>query len=158
MHTRLAVLDDDVEILKEIETELLKFGYKGKYFSEVDDFEQHLDELPQVIITDYYLGGRTGVDVMKKVKVKHPISTFIITSSKMNNAQLVDIINVGWGCYYINREEHDFGGFIKELCNKIDLAISSMKLKIEGVERAKKKDEEIKVNALSILEIIDTGK
>lgn len=158
MHTRLAVLDDNEEDLRLIESHLIKFGYSGKFFTEVDEFEKSLDELPQIIITDYYLGGRTGVDVMRKVKDKHPISTFIIISSEMAPSQLVDIINVGWGCYYINKYNGNFDAFIKELCNKIDLAIASLAAKLEGVEKAKKKDDEIRIKGLEIISIIDNDK
>jgi DNA-binding NtrC family response regulator len=155
---RLSVLDDNEEDLQLIKAGLERFGYRGTFFSQVEEFEKDLDEMPRIIITDYYLGGRTGVDVMRKVKEKHPICTFIIISSQMSVPQLIDIINVGWGCYFINKDHLDFDEFIKELCNKIDQAKAALTSKLEGVERAKRRNEEIKRQGLEILSIIDTEK
>src|SRR5438270_26835 len=113
MEIKLVVLDDDKDDLSLMETYLTRFGYKAKYYSEVDEFEKSLDAMPTIIVTDYYLGGRTGVDMMRKVKDKHPICTFIIVSSQMSVTQLIDIVNVGWGCYYINKGNGDVDKFIK---------------------------------------------
>ncbi len=78
------VIDDEENICNALKRALMINNYNVKSFLSSEDAISYLEkndkEIPELIITDYQLKGRTGLDLLEKIKIKYPdISVILIT-------------------------------------------------------------------------------
>jgi DNA-binding response OmpR family regulator len=85
---KVLVIEDDELFLKYVQATLVKDGYR---VSTADDFEKGymlaLAEQPDIIISDYYLPGGTGLELLKRLRETNQLnhSRFMLMSSKPIN-------------------------------------------------------------------------
>ncbi|MGE0018322.1 MAG: response regulator [Draconibacterium sp.] len=90
---------DDNKILNRVTTEHLK---KNGYFNVRSFFsgEECLNSLkkrliPDIVVEDYNMTGMNGIDVLKAVKKKHPLTQFIFLTSNDDIEIAVNTIKYG---------------------------------------------------------------
>lgn len=93
---RIFIMDDDqfyANILKQ-KIEKLNLGVVS-VFDKEQDFFNHLNERPQVIILDYFLRTHTGLEVMKRSKESNPNAVCILLSSQSSMKVAVESLKMG---------------------------------------------------------------
>lgn len=137
MTTRLnilsLVLDDDRDILELIEGLLKQHGITSyKLFTKYTDLLEQVNGGIYVCVIDHYLsGGKTGLDVCKRIKESSKDSYVIVMTGQHDIKVVIDYLN-SCADKYID----------KSLPNYLDLLIKYMN---EGLEIAKNRLEEIEI-------------
>ena len=110
---------DDNKILNRVTTEHLK---KNGYFNVRSFFsgEECLNSLkkrliPDIVVEDYNMTGMNGIDVLKAVKKKHPLTQFIFLTSNDDIEIAVNTIKYG-AFHYIVKDSMA----MEKLAYKID--------------------------------------
>ena len=102
------VLDDTAAITKLIGAAFNNAGiHNYKLFnSESVMMEEFTDDV-QIVVIDYWLNKKTGVEVLKEVKAVQPLCTPIFISNQIDIDVVIDIMNAGCN-RYIRKDKDDF--------------------------------------------------
>lgn len=87
-------IDNEVEILKALETLLGNWGVKGIYTETSKDALQEIEQsgvIPDVIIADYHLNFENGVFAIEKIRwqIDHPIKAILATADRSEQVMKV---------------------------------------------------------------------
>ena len=97
---RIFILDDEEIFSFSIEHYLKKAGY-----SDIERFEtpealfEKMNEEPDVLILDHFLGNHIGLDVLEKVKKMHPSTKVIYLSAQKTASIAVRALKLGAFAY-----------------------------------------------------------
>ncbi|MFC1590256.1 response regulator transcription factor [Candidatus Omnitrophota bacterium] len=98
----IALLDDEINLLKVLELNLSTEGYRVKAFSDAGSlFEFLKKEKPDLIIIDLMLPGMNGFEVCKALKQKERLSSIplIVLSAKKAEADKIKSLDLGYEDY-----------------------------------------------------------
>jgi two-component system OmpR family response regulator len=106
------LVDDDSLFLKSLEHLLLhklKYQINIKPFHSGEEFLEHLDEKPDIVVLDYLLNGQrpqamNGIDILTQVMNQHPDTTVIMLSGHEKLEVAVESIKHGAYDYVIKNE------------------------------------------------------
>lgn len=93
---RIFIMDDDqfyANVLKQ-KIERLNLGIVS-VFDKEQDFFNHLNEKPQVIILDYFLKTYNGLDILKRLRKSNPNAFCILLSSQSSMKIAVESFKMG---------------------------------------------------------------
>ena len=85
---KLLIIDDEIDICETIKNFFSQRGYEVVYaLTSSDGLDAFEDEKPDVVILDLCLkDGMSGLDILKKIKIKRPTcGVIIITGSALEN-------------------------------------------------------------------------
>lgn len=101
----LYIVDDDVFYLEFLKKELQK-DYEIKIFETAEDCILSINErAPDLIVTDFYLPGMTGFDLMTNMKDRLPETRFILLSSTEDGNLVLELIRKGVRNYVIKDKD-----------------------------------------------------
>jgi two-component system OmpR family response regulator len=111
-HISIFLVDDDSLFLKSLEHLLLhklKYQVFVKPFPTGEDFLQHVDEKPDIVVLDYMLNAQNpeamnGISVLTRVMEKYPATTVIMLSGHEKLEVAVESIKNGAYDYVIKNE------------------------------------------------------
>lgn len=157
MNIQVAILDNDKVFLKLLET-VLEDQFIVKATSDTNEFMKLVKE-PAVLIVDWFLDyGITGNKVVEKIRKENPICHVIFISSLASKEILLETINEGWGCYFIEKDKTDF---TQVLIKKIQDAKTLLRAKISRSNEIEQREELLKEkinNTLKALEENSNGR
>ncbi len=101
---RILLLEDnpnDAELIHhQISKNAIKFQFK--HVSDFDGFDKAIDDyIPDLILSDYNLGGFTGLDALELAKRKCPLIPFIIVTGTINEETAAETIKRGAWDYVV---------------------------------------------------------
>ena len=109
--TRTLFLVDDEPIQNEMLKDFLseRFLYNIKIFDNGEEALQNMDLNPEIIVLDYHLSAHkrdamNGVEVLKKIKEKHPETQVIMLSGQDKIEVATDSIKFGAYDYVVKGE------------------------------------------------------
>jgi len=99
---KILVIDDDDNILKIIQLNLEKLGYRVLLSEDGDDgFEKIQTVKPDLVITDFMIPGMSGIEILKKTKEKYPEIIVIFMTAYGSQTIAVDAMKKGADDYVI---------------------------------------------------------
>lgn len=128
--TKIFLVDDD-----ELVTKLIKFSldqhdmYDVTAFKSGEDFFNHIQEQPDIVIIDYNLPGISGLEILKRIKAFNPEIGTIVLSGQDKLEVVVEAYNHGVNGYVIKNNNMVF-----ELNNTLRNLINSANLRKEVIE------------------------
>lgn len=101
----LHIIEDNEVYLKFLETALKK-DYNVQGFKSAEDFLSVAEKaMPNVIISDYYLPGINGFDLLQQLKKQMQTDTkFVLLSANKNGPLVLDLIRRGLRNYVMKDE------------------------------------------------------
>ena len=79
--TKLAIIDDDLEILKLLDQYLTKNGFEVEAFTNGESFLKEDEDKFSLIVLDIGLPGMDGLEVCKKLRQKSNIPIIMLTAA-----------------------------------------------------------------------------
>ncbi|MDP2385299.1 MAG: response regulator [Bacteroidota bacterium] len=107
--TKLFIVDDNKLLVSSLKTYLQNRFGPALVISTFDDGESCLKEISnetQIIILDYYLEGKNGLDILKKIKETNPKTEVIMLSSNEDIAIAIDLFRAGAKDYIIKGNKY----------------------------------------------------
>ena len=118
---KIFLVDDDHYSLGIYEQQLRNMGFQSiTSFSTAKGLLENLDQAPDLIFLDYYLGDDNGCDVLKKIKDQKPCIDVVMMSGQTDMKTTVNLLNNGAFDYII--KEYQETGKIISVVNKWLLA------------------------------------
>lgn len=94
----IAMVDDEADLI-ETYSELLSEKYDVMTFNSPEEYYQYLDKFQEtpfkVLISDYRLGPKTGIDMIKELKLAKRDSPFILMSGYLDKATVMAAHDLG---------------------------------------------------------------
>jgi len=79
--TKLAIIDDDLEILKLLDEYLTKNGFEVEAFTNGESFLKEDEARFSLVVLDIGLPGMDGLEVCKKLRQKSNIPIIMLTAA-----------------------------------------------------------------------------
>src|SRR4051794_31624434 len=139
-HTVL-VVDDEIDVVASVK-DLLRLDYKVLGATRAADGLAILDREPvHVVMTDQRMPEITGVQLLEKVRDKHPDAMRLLFTGYADVRAVVDAINRGNVYRYITKpwDPDELMAIIREACDRYDLIEERRQL----VEELKAKNAEL---------------
>ena len=93
---RIVIIDDEPIVCREIKRGLAKEPYIVETFGDGQSALQYLDRQPvDLVLCDLRLPDISGLDVLKAIRRKHPISEVILITGHGSVDSAVDAIHAG---------------------------------------------------------------
>lgn len=96
--TNLFIVDDNILIVKALKQHLQsKFGehLKVSTFTDGDSCLENVDENTHIVILDYFMEGKNGLDVLKSIKKINPKTEVIMLSSNEDISLAIETFRAG---------------------------------------------------------------
>ena len=123
---KIAILDDEEEILKSISRILLKEGFEVFAYSEPDLFFKNLNKNFKIVFLDVNLNSSTnGIEILKKIRSQNSDTDVIMISGNSDIKTAVDAIKLG-AKDFIEKPIH-----LKNILESIENIISKLTIKNE---------------------------
>ncbi|MCE3226371.1 MAG: hypothetical protein K0S32_922 [Bacteroidetes bacterium] len=98
------IVDDDASMITLVKNHLAKRFGKELTISSFDNGESCLEELNEnthVVILDYYLNGKNGLDILQLIKKKNPATEVIMLSNNEDIVAAIESLKRGAWDYII---------------------------------------------------------
>ena len=93
---RIAVIDDEPTVCREIKRGLQKAGYRVETFSEGESAIRRLSQIPfDLVLCDLVLRDCSGIDVLKTIKNRCPLTEVIIITGYGSVPSAVEAMKLG---------------------------------------------------------------
>lgn len=79
-NVKVLIVDDDQQIRSMLDSFLAKIGWVVEIASDPDEAESLLDDSFDVVLSDVRMGGRSGVDLMRRIRDRFPALEVILMS------------------------------------------------------------------------------
>lgn len=102
------IVDDDSSTVTLVRNHLHKRFGRGLNISTYEDGEsclENMDEHTHVIILDYYLNGKNGLDILQKIKTKNSTTEVIMLSGNEDLVAAIESLKRGARDYVIKDSE-----------------------------------------------------
>lgn len=137
MDIGVSILDNDLAFLT-LTKLALEEDFKIEATHDNNEFIERAKE-PSVLVVDWFLDeGVRGIDVMRTIKKDRPLTQFIFVSSLASVGVLLEVVNEGWGAFFIEKDKTNFHD---ELVEKIRRSKSLLKTIIEAAKKKSIKEE-----------------
>lgn len=94
--SRVVIIDDEPEILEIIASELNEHNFEVFSFSDPEEALGQIDKIrPDVVISDYQMPKKTGLDLLKEIKKTNQSLPVVFISGYLNTDVLVEMLNLG---------------------------------------------------------------
>jgi DNA-binding NtrC family response regulator len=118
------IVDDDESMIIIVKNHLLKRFGKELNISAFDNGEsclEKMDEQTHVVILDYYLNGKNGLDILQLIKTKNPSTEVIMLSNNDDIVAAIESLKRGAKDYVIK----DMGSLkrISALVNRVSESV-----------------------------------
>ncbi|MBI9069799.1 MAG: response regulator [Salinivirgaceae bacterium] len=116
----ILLLEDNFNDAELVQNQVLKSGIKFKclHVSEWDGFVEAITSFkPDIILSDYNLGGFTGLDALEFAKKNCPLIPFIIVTGTLNDETAADTIKKGAWDYVVKERLTHLNTAIKNALN-----------------------------------------
>jgi DNA-binding NtrC family response regulator len=95
------IVEDDDVLRRLLEQTIMKFwGYGVKAFSNADECLNHLDDLPDLVLSDIMMPGMSGTDMLKEIKRRDPELPVIMLSAQDRIEIALETIKLGATDYF----------------------------------------------------------
>lgn len=96
LKSRVVIIDDEPEILEIISSQLTEHDFEVFSFSDPETALEQLDKIrPDVVLSDYQMPKKTGLDLLKDIKKTNQNLPVVFISGYLNTDVLVEILNLG---------------------------------------------------------------
>lgn len=97
---KILLVDDDESITRMMERSLVRLGYEVKKASSVEDAVAILSEEPQdLVISDMYMDGASGIDLMETMRAAQLDADVIVLSGQSKISTAVEAMRLGASNY-----------------------------------------------------------
>ena len=105
---KIQLIDDEPYILKAMQRELRQYGdWETHTFTSVDDALKGLAEHDyDIVIGDYSMPHRNGIEYLQLVRERQPRATRILLTARADKAVLADAINKAQVHYFWEKPWH----------------------------------------------------
>ena len=151
MEISVSILDNDPMFLGLLK-EVLDKHFKVNATSDTNELMSKI-VMPAIVVIDWYLDyGITGLDVMRKIRDKHPLCHFIFISTIASVDVLLSVINEGWGCYFLIKNKSNF---FDELITNITNAKQLLNSKMTAASAQVNKNELLQDRIIKTLKVLE---
>lgn len=150
---KIFIVEDDALYSELLAHNLKLNGFENlSTFSTADDFEQHLHQMPDIVLLDYNLGDVNGVSILKKIKAFNPNIQVILLSAQ--DKMDVAVMALRYGAFDYQEKKADAFPKIIFLIGRICLLneeLAKEKSKFRASQKIKKIATALGVIAASIM-------
>jgi DNA-binding NarL/FixJ family response regulator len=129
-------------------------------FSNGNDLLNEISKLaPHILLLDLDMPGKDGVEVIKKLKIRHPEIKIIVISMHMEPGYVRPVLNLGINAYLLketSKEELLFA--IEKVINDEQYIGKSLKKELEELQDFTKRGVAISSRELEVLKYLAQGK
>jgi DNA-binding NtrC family response regulator len=155
---KILIVDDDPLTCKLVHTIIRSNDYVCSVAENVEQALEFLTSKPEdyfLIITDYYMPGKTGIDLLKTVKKLYPVIEVIIITGEgsedvavqalrlgamdyiqkpISKDELLVLVNKAKELYKLRRQNQTYFQEITKVKDYADIEMESLKIFIKGME------------------------
>lgn len=107
------LVDDNriyMRALEKVLSDSNEYLFTIKKFETGEECLDHINEVPDVVILDYYLNSvdckaRNGISILKSIKFRCPYSTVLLLSGQEKIEIAIDAVNSGADEYFVKNEK-----------------------------------------------------
>lgn len=115
MAVKVCLVEDD-EAIREMMTDLVRRSEHctvlGSY-ATAEELMKHSGTMPDVVLTDLQLPGRSGVDMIREMKVRFPEMQFLVCTIFEDNERIYDALIAGATGYLL--KSSDAGNIVENI-------------------------------------------
>lgn len=100
----ILIVDDEPNVRSSLTRLLQRKGYDTVLAENADDAFTVLEKRPvSIVLTDFIMPGRSGVELLKEVKKRFPGSVRIILSGKADPKEVMGAVNSGLVSHFLTK-------------------------------------------------------
>ncbi|MGB0522990.1 MAG: response regulator [Flammeovirgaceae bacterium] len=105
---KIFIVEDDALYAEMVVHKLASHRFGNvQVFNSGEAFEQHLHQMPDIVLLDYHLGDADGVAILKKIKAFNPNIQVILLSAQ--DRMEVAVSSLKYGAFdYLEKNEESF--------------------------------------------------
>lgn len=105
---KVFIVEDDIFYSEMLAHKLKVSGFENaQVFNSGETFEQHLYQMPDIVLLDYHLGDANGVELLKKIKAFNPNIQVILLSAQ--EQMRIAVNSLRYGAFdYLEKNEQSF--------------------------------------------------